>query len=126
MTPIDSNVRAGIYLHIPFCRSRCSYCDFATGMYESGLAQRYVEALVTEINSFAGGTAEEIDTIYFGGGTPSLLSPVQVERILAAVYERFAIAEDAEVTMEMNPGELSLEVLREFRGQGINRASFGA
>ena len=119
-------MRGGVYLHIPFCRSRCSYCDFATGMYESTVAERYVKALVTEIVGFAGGANQQIDTIYLGGGTPSLLSPIQVERILIAVHERFAIATGAEITMEMNPGELPLEVLREFRRRGINRASFGA
>ena len=67
---------AGIYIHIPFCRSRCSYCDFATGMYDSGLAERYVAGLLTEIKSFAEAeSSETVDTIFFGGGTPSLLSP---------------------------------------------------
>lgn len=120
-------INAGLYLHIPFCRSRCSYCDFATGMYETSLAGRYVEALIKEIGAGANGKGkEEIDTIYFGGGTPSLLSPIQVETILNAVHERFRVAAGAEVTMEMNPGELPAEILREFRGLGINRASFGA
>lgn len=119
-------IDAGIYIHIPFCRSRCSYCDFATGMYESSLAERYVQALAKEIRGFEVTDNEEIDTIYFGGGTPSLLSPAQVERILSAINQRFRVATGAEVTMEMNPGELPLEVLREFRRLGINRASFGA
>src|SRR2546421_10396402 len=98
--------RAGVYLHIPFCRSRCSYCDFATGMYESDFAERYVRALRKEIglwNEMASPCV--VDTIYFGGGTPSLLSIDQIERILIAVRERFKVAEDAEVTLEMNPGE---------------------
>lgn len=118
---------AGVYIHIPFCRSRCSYCDFATGMYESSLAERYVRALTREISGFANAAGnQEIDTIYFGGGTPSLLLPAQVETILSAVGKRFIIPADAELTMEMNPGELRLDALREFRGLGINRASFGA
>lgn len=120
-------MRAGVYIHIPFCRSRCSYCDFATGMYESSLAERYVQALTREISGFTNAADnQEIDTIYFGGGTPSLLSPAQVETILSAVGKRFKIASEAELTMEMNPGELTLDVLQEFRGLGINRASFGA
>ena len=71
--------RAGVYIHVPFCRSRCSYCDFATGAYEGALAERYVRALAREIESFTRveGRAE-VDTIYFGGGTPSLLTPAQV------------------------------------------------
>jgi len=124
---------AGIYIHIPFCRSRCSYCDFATGMYESELAARYVHAVVSEIAAWR--EVEEpsdVDTIYLGGGTPSLLTPAQIEQILTAVRSRFKVVEGAEVTMEMNPGDggssaaSKREKLREFRRCGINRASFGA
>jgi oxygen-independent coproporphyrinogen-3 oxidase len=146
---------AGIYIHIPFCRSRCSYCDFATGMYESALAERYVRAVAKEIREWDEVTdAEAVDTIYFGGGTPSLLSAAQVEQILRAVHDRFNVLAGAEVTMEMNPGttaqsskskvqsprnevgtqpngadcldESAPDTLREYRRLGINRASFGA
>ncbi|HEX8176756.1 MAG TPA: radical SAM family heme chaperone HemW [Pyrinomonadaceae bacterium] len=119
---------AGIYIHIPFCRARCSYCDFATGTYSAPLAERYVHALTHEIRAFPAleNEAHEADTIYFGGGTPSLLSPAQVETILEAVHERFRISQGAEVTMEMNPGTLTPESLREFRRLGVTRASFGA
>lgn len=119
---------AGIYIHIPFCRARCSYCDFATGTYSGPLAERYVRATAHEIRTFPAleNEAREADTIYFGGGTPSLLSPAQVETILEAVNERFRISADAEVTMEMNPGTLTPDILREFRRLGVTRASFGA
>ncbi len=120
---------AGIYIHIPFCRSRCSYCDFATGIYEGTLAERYVQALVKEILSWQEiESPAAIDTVYFGGGTPSLLSASQIEAILAAVHARFQIKAGAEVevTMEMNPGTVTPEILQEFRRLGINRASFGA
>lgn len=120
--------RAGVYIHIPFCRTRCSYCDFATGAYEGALAAAYVCAVSAEIKSFRQPEqpASEVDTIYFGGGTPSLLSPAQVEQILEAVHTRFRVKTGAEVTMEMNPGTVTPETLREFRGLGVNRASFGA
>ncbi|MGB7924052.1 MAG: radical SAM family heme chaperone HemW [Pyrinomonadaceae bacterium] len=120
--------RAGIYIHIPFCRSRCSYCDFATGAYDGPLAERYVRAVAAEIEAFehAPQALPEVDTIYFGGGTPSLLSPPQVARILDAAHARFRVTTGAEVTMEMNPGALSLSTLRDYRRLGINRASFGA
>ncbi len=120
--------RAGVYIHIPFCRARCSYCDFATGTYESALASRYVRAVAAEIKSFGVDISSSIeaDTIYFGGGTPSLLAPAQVAHILEAVHARFRVCADAEVTMEMNPGALTPETLSEFRSLGINRASFGA
>ena len=120
------NQKAGIYIHIPFCRTRCSYCDFATGIYESSLAERYVKAVIAEIESAQEGIRLAFDTIYFGGGTPSMLSPDQVEQILTAVRQRFPIDDSAEVTMELNPGTVSIETLKAFRTLGINRASFGA
>lgn len=118
---------AGVYIHIPFCRSRCSYCDFATGLYETELAERYVRAVVSEIfQTREINRSRAIDTIYFGGGTPSLLSPAQADCILTAVNDCFEVAPNTEVTMEMNPGSVSREGLSTFRRLGINRASFGA
>ncbi|MBE7515171.1 MAG: radical SAM family heme chaperone HemW [Chloracidobacterium sp.] len=138
---------AGVYLHIPFCKSRCSYCDFATDVWRSGdVVERYVEALCREIESepaasaagqfavgdsissnwppaYAGGS--DIDTIYFGGGTPSLLTPEQVGRILAEVRKRFSVADNAEITLEMNPATVTHESLVAYRSLGVNRASFG-
>ncbi len=118
---------AGIYIHIPFCRSRCSYCDFATGLYESGLAERYVASVVSEIELWREvAQPETVDAIYFGGGTPSLLSPPQLEKLMDASLKRFDISPNAEVTMELNPGTVTEESLAAFRELGINRASFGA
>lgn len=119
--------RPGIYIHIPFCRARCSYCDFATGAYEGALADAYVRSLAREIDSFELDDAdEEVDTIYFGGGTPSLLTHAQVAFILEAVHKRFRVRAGAEVTMEMNPGTVTSVSARAFRSEGVNRASFGA
>ena len=121
---LNSMTQAGLYIHIPFCRSRCSYCDFATGLYEGELAERYVRALIDEIRSPS--VAEtSVDTIYFGGGTPSLLNPAQLDRILSVLRDRFDVDGAAEITLEINPGSISVEKLREFRSLGINRASFG-
>jgi oxygen-independent coproporphyrinogen III oxidase len=116
---------AGLYLHIPFCSSRCSYCDFATGLYQSELAERYVHAVVQEIQS-SRNVASHVDTIYFGGGTPSLLSPSQLDRIVLALHDHFEIDNSPEITLEINPGSVNSEKLREFRRLGVNRASFGA
>lgn len=117
--------KVGIYIHIPFCRSRCSYCDFATGTYDAELCERYVRAVNIEIASFKHDSVE-VDTIYFGGGTPSLLAPAQVETILNCVHKRFRVESNIEVTMEMNPGTVTPETLRAYCRLGINRASFGA
>lgn len=134
---------AGIYLHIPFCKSRCSYCDFATDVYrDSGAVERYVAALCAEIRSPKSkvqgprsndGTLDTglwtldrpADSIYFGGGTPSLLTPDQVESILLAVNEIFDVSPDAEITMEMNPATVTPETLAAYRSLGVKRASFG-
>ena len=118
-------IAAGLYIHIPFCSSRCSYCDFATGIYQSELAERYVQALVQELRQ-SGYSGASVDTIYFGGGTPSLLSPAQLDRILATVHDKFQIDPASEITLEINPGSADPEKLRAFRSLGINRASFGA
>ena len=131
--------QTGIYLHIPFCRSRCSYCDFATGLYQSELAQHYVNALVKEIECGAS-EATSVDTIYFGGGTPSLLSPDQLDQLLSALKKSFSVTPTAEITLELNPGsagapgdaetektrEQLISTLTRFRELGINRVSFGA
>lgn len=120
---------AGVYLHIPFCKSRCCYCDFATDVYrDSGAVERYVTALANEIEVFAGEKAltdVATDTVYLGGGTPSLLSPEQIERILTSVQGRFDVAADVEITMEMNPATVTRETLAAYKRLGINRASFG-
>lgn len=117
---------AGVYLHIPFCKSRCSYCDFATDVFKSNeIVESYVEALIKEISSFSS-KIEPVDSVYFGGGTPSLLSSKQLGKILNSVHKKFAIAENAEITIEMNPGAMTLETIRAYRNSGVNRASFGA
>lgn len=116
---------AGLYVHIPFCSSRCSYCDFATGLYQSELAERYVRAVVQEIRS-SPAADQSVDAIYFGGGTPSLLAPSQLDRILTALHDHFQIHESLEITLEINPGSVTPEKLRDFRTLGVNRASFGA
>lgn len=117
---------AGVYIHIPFCRARCSYCDFATCGYDALFAERYVAAVEREIERFDLAATSDADTIYFGGGTPSLLLPAQLDRLLRAVRRRFRVAADAEITLEVDPGTASLDALREFRRAGVTRVSFGA
>jgi len=129
-------MHAGIYIHIPFCVSRCSYCDFATGRYTAVRASRYISSLIAEIDSWCElESFPSVDTIYFGGGTPSLLLPEQLERILLTVKRKFQVDPHAEITLEMNPGNAGTpqsdyierkDVLCRFREAGINRVSFGA
>ncbi len=121
-------MNAGIYIHIPFCRSRCSYCDFATDVFKNEeTVERYVNALVKEISeSKIQNPKSKIETIYFGGGTPSLLSARQLEKILNSIHKNFSVLPNIELTMEMNPATISLETLKEYRRLGVNRASFGA
>ena len=123
-------MKAGIYIHIPFCKSRCSYCDFATDVFKNNeTVERYVNALCREISDFRfqiPDSATQIETIYFGGGTPSLLSPKQLEKILNESYKKFSVESEIELTMEMNPATMTLDTVREYRSSGVNRASFGA
>ena len=128
---------AGVYIHIPFCKSRCSYCDFATDVWRSNDAvDRYVEALCSEIAGFrpiqgvppfrnGSDLKVRVDTVYFGGGTPSLLSPEQLESVLSAVRSKFNVDPSTEITMEMNPATVTPDSLAAYRAIGVNRASFG-
>ena len=117
---------AGIYLHIPFCVRKCAYCDFVS-FAEGGVPESYVEALLTELELVArgGGYPAAFDTVFFGGGTPSLLSGAQMQTILDALRAHFAIRADAEISMEGNPGTLTPEKLAAYRAAGINRLSIG-
>ncbi|MFZ4704638.1 MAG: radical SAM family heme chaperone HemW [Bacteroidales bacterium] len=116
---------AGIYIHIPFCKCKCHYCNFFSVASLSG-KQGMLAAIEDEIrwrrNYLAG---EEVKTIYFGGGTPSLLSSDEINNLLYNVIRNFEVANDAEITLEANPDDLSTEKLTEFRQTGINRLSIG-
>lgn len=115
-----------LYLHIPFCRARCSYCDFNTYTTLGQLQAAYVDALAQEIRLVgAAGGRPAVRTIFFGGGTPSLLTPAQVEIILTTAREAFTVETDAEITMEANPGTVDEAYLAAVRALGVNRLSFG-
>ena len=114
----------GIYVHIPFCAAICNYCNFNRGLHDAGLRERYVDALVTDIRRFADPSIEA-DTIFFGGGTPSLLEASELGRIIETCRDSFALASDAEVTVEANPESAAARTLDGFRAAGANRLSFG-
>ena len=117
-----------IYIHIPFCISRCTYCDFNTYAGFGKMIPKYVDALIKEINYLKSSLDEKITvyTVFFGGGTPSLLSAKQVYRILSAIDGKFNLLSDAEISLEANPGTVSFNKIKGYREAGINRISFGA
>ena len=123
---------ASLYLHVPFCHTRCHYCDFNTYAGILPLREPYVRALLTEIElagkavQLAPDLPRRSRTIFFGGGTPSMLSVSQISRLLNACFQAFSIDKDAEITLEANPGTLSQEQLEGLRTAGINRLSMGA
>lgn len=114
----------GLYLHIPFCAAICNYCNFTRGLLDESLKRRYVDALVGEIAA-AAEPATPVDTIYFGGGTPSLLSADEVGRLLDACRAAFQLASDHEITLEANPETITAASLVGYREAGVNRLSFG-
>ncbi|MBQ3538149.1 MAG: radical SAM family heme chaperone HemW [Clostridia bacterium] len=128
---MDRTDKTGVYIHIPFCRSKCPYCDFYS-LPGKSCNDDYVAALCDEIRSFrgVGEFVKErkipVDTVYFGGGTPSLLTPLQLERILEAVRESFIVSPDSEITVECNPSSPSLDTfLKRAAELGVNRISLG-
>jgi len=114
----------GLYLHVPFCASICNYCNFNRGLFDAALKARYVSALETEIRR-AADLGTRADTIYFGGGTPSLLEADEVARLIRACEETFDVAPDPEITLEANPETVDEARLAAYRAAGVNRLSFG-
>ncbi len=125
--------KLGLYVSIPFCRSKCTYCNFASGVYPAGQHTRYVELLIDEMRN-AGKWSKKagaelpsrIDTIYLGGGTPSLLEPGLIANLFAAIRAEFTVEPDAEITTECAPGQLSDATLAALAAAGVNRVSLGA
>lgn len=140
--------KTGIYVHIPFCVQKCRYCDFLSFPSEREGVSRYVDSLLREIRSFRqpevmaqdirsfylpeesagcmdGSHKIEVDSVFIGGGTPSILPVEHLERIFGALSERFRLSEDAEITVECNPGTAGKEAFQAYRSIGINRISFG-
>jgi oxygen-independent coproporphyrinogen III oxidase len=113
----------GLYLHIPFCSHICNYCNFNRGLFDAEVKRRYVDALAVEIAHAGDGTPA--DTIFFGGGTPSLLDPDEVGRLIDACRAAFDVTPDAEVTLETNPETVTVDRMRAFAAAGVNRISLG-
>ena len=117
---------AGLYLHVPFCRRKCPYCNFYSVPAQPELLAAYTAAVCRNLRHYGNAAQpERVDTVYFGGGTPSLLLPAQIAQILETAAEQFALSADAEITLEANPATVTPEQLRELRHAGINRLSLG-
>ena len=117
--------KLGIYIHIPFCKQKCFYCDFVSYANQDKYFQKYVQALNKEINNFLDNNEFEVQTIYIGGGTPSLIDAKYIEEILHIFEKRNLLKEVKEVTIEVNPGTVTEEKLRNYKNLGVNRLSIG-
>ena len=122
----------GIYISIPFCRSKCTYCNFASGVYPASAHERYIDRLIADLKQSRPWAAEagatlpsRVDTVYLGGGTPSLLAPELVTALFAALRSEFALDPNAEITAECAPGQLADATLQAFLAAGVNRISLG-
>ena len=120
----NSSLPGGIYVHIPFCIRKCHYCDFYSTT-NLGLIDDFTLALEREIQMVAP-IDLQFDSLYFGGGTPSILTPVQIERIIQTLFDNFSFRPDIEINLEVNPGSVDRNKLVSFRSAGINRITVGA
>ncbi|HEY2234003.1 MAG TPA: radical SAM family heme chaperone HemW [Candidatus Angelobacter sp.] len=125
-------MHSGIYISVPFCKSKCTYCNFASGVFSAGQMGRYVERVVEDMQVIRGYAAhlgaeipESVDSIYLGGGTPSLLPPEELKKLFFAIRQEFKVLPKAEVTVECAPGTLTDQVIHTLVTRGVNRVSLG-
>jgi oxygen-independent coproporphyrinogen-3 oxidase len=130
--PFNKSMHSGIYISVPFCKSKCTYCNFASGVFSAGQMGRYVERLIEDmrgIRAYAekGGAEipESVDSIYLGGGTPSLLPPEELKKLFFVLRQGFKVLPKAEVTVECAPGTLTDEIIQALVTRGVNRVSLG-
>jgi oxygen-independent coproporphyrinogen-3 oxidase len=132
LMPGNSHNPLGLYISIPFCRSKCTYCNFASGVYPASEHKRYVDRLIEDLASAADWAVRmgvelprTVDTVYLGGGTPSLLAPELLEKLFNALRTQFDLEPEAEITVECAPGQIADETLGAFQVVGVNRVSMG-
>jgi oxygen-independent coproporphyrinogen-3 oxidase len=130
--PFNKSMHSGIYISVPFCRSKCTYCNFASGVFSTAQMGRYVERLIEDMRGIRPYVAqlgaeipETIDSVYLGGGTPSLLPPEELKKLFFAVRQHFKVLPKAEITVECAPGTLTDEVVQALTTRGVNRVSLG-
>ena len=119
--------KLGVYIHVPFCKKKCNYCDFYSVKWDDEWENKYIEAVINEIQGYKEmlGNDYFVDTIFFGGGTPTIVKPSNLKRILKGIENILEIDQDAEISMEANPNTLTDENLNEYKEAGINRLSIG-
>ena len=115
----------GLYIHMPFCKQKCFYCDFCSFANKNEMQGKYVETVINEIKNITHKEKYTVTTIYLGGGTPSILNPDYIKSILQEIKSSFEILDDAEITIEINPGTVNEEKLKKYKEYGINRLSIG-
>ena len=115
------NNKAGLYIHIPFCKSKCPYCDFYSVKYDKALSEKYADELIKTMADYSG----EFDTVYFGGGTPSILESELIAKILTSAKNHFDIDKNSEITIECNPSKNLEKDFYTYAKCGINRVSIG-
>ncbi len=115
---------AGIYIHVPFCKSKCPYCDFYSVTKDTDLIKKYFDQICCLIKRYAKNSLQVIDTIYFGGGTPSLASPCDIKRVIDCIEENFKVI-SPEITVEVNPADYTESDFKKLKESGVNRISFG-
>src|SRR5574341_236738 len=122
----------GLYISVPFCKTKCSYCNFASGVFSRGQFGRYVERVAGDMARAAESAAamgceleRHVDSLYLGGGTPSVLEPEQLRELFHAARQSFDVADEAEITVECAPGTLGLAMVEALADCGVNRASLG-
>src|SRR5215472_2800211 len=122
----------GVYISVPFCRTKCSYCNFASDVFSKAAYQNYVARVIGEMSEARQLAArqacilpEEVDSVYLGGGTPSILDPAQLQSIFTTLRREFKVAPQAEITVECAPGSLTLPLVQTLVSCGVNRVSLG-
>jgi oxygen-independent coproporphyrinogen-3 oxidase len=132
LMPVHDSDTLGLYISIPFCRSKCTYCNFASGVYPASEHVRYVDRVIQDLAAAGDWAARmglelprTVDTVYLGGGTPSLLAPALLTQLFAAIRAEFDLEPDAEITVECAPGQIPGETLGTMAAIGVNRVSMG-
>ena len=115
----------GIYIHIPFCKRKCPYCDFYSFKANESKKDSYLQAVLLCLDKWKEKISDQIDTVYFGGGTPSVFGGDRISQVLSCIKSNYDLTDDTEITVECNPSSVSEEFFSEIKAAGVNRISMG-